>query len=281
MIADMAQYDQRWASWQLTERVANESLYRSRDQVLDRASIKNGDRVLDVGCGTGLLALAALPMVGQRGEVIGVDISHAALDACRAVVPDDEASARLVLRQGSATRLPVDTDTCDVMVERAVLIYVGDKQRAFDEGRRVLRAGGRLALFEPINRHMVEEYDFDLGPVQLLHDRLAARRHERRQRVNVAMLDFDADDLIDGLRQAGFTDLDVEREVDAWELREGAAWLDHMRRAPNPLAPSRAHLAEEVLGADAERYLAYMAEGVSRGAYRFRCPSVFIAATAQ
>lgn len=274
MIASVGERGERWAVWQLRDRVANEELHRSRDRVLERAQIKVGDRVLDVGCGTGLLALAALESVGATGQVIGVDISQAALDACRAAAPNEQA-ARLITCWGSATALPVANESCDVLVERSVLIYVDDKQRAFHEYRRVLRSGGRLSLFEPVNRHAVEEYDFDLGPVRELHDRLAARRRDVRQRTNAAMLDFDADDLVVGLQLAGF-EVAADHEVDKWELRDGAAWLDQMRRAPNPLASSRTKLAHEVLGADAERYLAFMADGVSRGGYRFRCPSVFI-----
>ena len=146
----------RWAQWLRIRRDGGSDEQRRsvlavlgpvRDELLDLAGVQPGDVVLDVGCGDGLVGLGAL----ERGaHVIFSDISHACLDDCRAVAGND-AEYRLA----SATDLG-DVEA-DVVTTRSVLIYVDDKPRAFAEFFRVLRPGGRIAIFEPINRFGLEQ----------------------------------------------------------------------------------------------------------------------------
>src|SRR6478672_1615 len=141
----------RWAEWLRLRRTGGsederrallEHLTPIRDQVIEGAEVTVGDVVLDVGCGDGLVGLGAL----ERGaRVIFSDISEACLEDCRAI-----AGADADYRLASATDLG-DVEA-DIVTMRSVLIYVADKRRAFGEFFRVLRPGGRLAIFEPINR---------------------------------------------------------------------------------------------------------------------------------
>jgi arsenite methyltransferase len=168
----------RWAEWLRNRRdggsveqrrAALELLGPVRDQILDNAEVGVGDVLLDVGCGDGLVGLGAL----DRGaQVIFSDISQACLDDCRAIAAD-AAEYRLA----SATDL--GDMQANVVVSRSVQIYVADKPRAFAEFFRVLRPGGRLSIFEPINRFGLEErratYGFrDLTGVEDLFARVVA-----------------------------------------------------------------------------------------------------------
>ena len=154
----------RWAEWLRLRRTGGseeqrrrtlETLAPIRDELLDLAEVRPGDVVLDVGCGDGLIGLGAL----DRGaRVIFSDISQPCLDDCRAVAgPEADAEYRLAF----ATDLG-DVEA-DVVTTRSVLIYVSEKRTAFAEFFRVLRPGGRLAVFEPINRFGLEERTRTLG----------------------------------------------------------------------------------------------------------------------
>ena len=95
----------------------------------------------------------------------------------------------------------VEDDSVDVVTTRSVLIYVEDKRRAFEEFFRVLKPGGRVSIFEPINSFKQPEpphlfLGYDVTPVQELAKKVMAV-FERIQPVDTdPMLDFDERDLL-------------------------------------------------------------------------------------
>jgi demethylmenaquinone methyltransferase/2-methoxy-6-polyprenyl-1,4-benzoquinol methylase len=115
------------------------SWYRRR--ALARAGLKAGERVLDVGVGTGLMAREAVFLVGPSGEVTGVDPSPGMMG--RAVVP---AGVKLLL--GTAEALPLPPDAVDFIAMGFALRHVADLSEAFAEFMRVLAPGGRLCILE-------------------------------------------------------------------------------------------------------------------------------------
>ncbi len=113
-----------------------------RRQALMRAGLAPGMSMLDVGCGTGLSAAAAMQIVGPSDRIIGVEPSRGMLD---------EALRRQRLHsgiRGLAERLPVDDDTFDFVCMSFALRHVIDLRTAFEEFRRVLKPGGRLLIVE-------------------------------------------------------------------------------------------------------------------------------------
>lgn len=118
-------------------------------RVLDEVDpdVRSGARrVLDVGCGTGAMAAAAV-VRWPDAAVAGIDASEGMLRVAereRASLPA-EAQRRLDLRHGYADRLPFDDASFDVVVSAFVLQLVPSRHRALREARRVLRPGGRLA----------------------------------------------------------------------------------------------------------------------------------------
>ncbi len=249
-----------WAAWlrrrrdsasEAVRRAMLERLAPVRDRVLDAAAVGPGDVVLDVGCGDGLVGLGAL----ERGaDVVFSDVSEACLDDCRAVAGD---RARYLL--ASATDLG-DLDV-DVVTTRSVLIYVADKRAAFAEFFRVLRQGGRLSIFEPINSFGVEERrrtygGFDVAGVEQLMLRVMAEfdRVQAEAGGLEAMVDFDEYDLFAAAESAGFADITLETIV---ELKQEpmfpvADWSLFLASSPNPLAPTFGEAMAAALD-DAER----------------------------
>ena len=110
------------------------NLARTRDKVLDGVRLAAGDRLLDVGCGEGLIAFGAL----ERGadSVMFSDISKDLLDFCREIASDIGVLDRCEFVQTSADDLAaIDDASVDVVTTRSVLIYVKDKATAAPSSR--------------------------------------------------------------------------------------------------------------------------------------------------
>ena len=123
-----------------------------RDKVLDHVGVTQRELLLDVGCGDGLIAFGALAM-NPTIRVIFSDISQDLLDHATSLAHQMSVADRCECLCASADDLSALGDrSVDGVTVRSVLIYVADKRRAFQEFARVLRPGGRLSIFEPINR---------------------------------------------------------------------------------------------------------------------------------
>lgn len=177
-----------------------------RDQILAAAEIRDGDRVLDVGAGPGLLAVEATRRVGARGRVVALDLSHGLLLTCRQRAATSPGTVPLAAVQGEALRLPFADNAFDVALTRSVLMYTGDLAAAAREFYRVLRPGGRVSLDEPITRkcrYWRWDRSLDMTPFQQEHDRVLAYASERNP-YRVATEGFDEHDLQRAFQGAGF-----------------------------------------------------------------------------
>ena len=104
------------------------------------ARIGAGDSVLDVACGTGVLALAALDRVGAKGTVVGLDPNAEMLAVAR------RKSTRIDWREGGAEQIPFADGSFDASVSQFGLMFFEDKVAGLREMMRVLKPGGRLAV---------------------------------------------------------------------------------------------------------------------------------------
>ena len=155
----------RWAEWLAERRFGGDpeiraqalaKLAETRDRVLDRAELRAGETLLDVGCGEGLIGFGALAR--GSGSVIFSDISTDLLDFCREAATDLGVLERCRFVEAAADDLAaIEEASVDVVTTRSVLIYVEDKAGAFAEFARVLRPAGRVSIAEPINRFGAEE----------------------------------------------------------------------------------------------------------------------------
>lgn len=272
----------QWAQWLLHRRHGGDPeelkqtlayLYPIRDRVLDHAHLREGETVLDVGCGDGLIAFGALERVGPSGRVIFSDISQDLLDHAHALAEQMGVLDRCRFLRASAEDLAAIPDSSvDVVTTRSVLIYVADKPRAFAEFFRVLRSGGRISLFEPINRFGMDQPSWDAGPVQELRDRVRGVFEAMQPRETDPMVDFDERDLLAYTEAAGFREIHLEYRADI-EPAEPRRWETVLHSSGNPRIPTLAEVIDQVLTPEeAVRYAAHVrpivesGQGVSRGA---------------
>jgi ubiquinone/menaquinone biosynthesis C-methylase UbiE len=111
------------------------------EMTLDEVQLSSGHRVLDIACGTGIVARVAKERMGAAGHVVGVDISSDMLAVARAVAPSID------WREGNASALPLHRgEQFDIVVCQQGLQFFPDKPAAAAEMRRALARGGRLAV---------------------------------------------------------------------------------------------------------------------------------------
>ncbi|HET6549325.1 MAG TPA: class I SAM-dependent methyltransferase [Solirubrobacter sp.] len=247
----------RWSRWLLERRDAGSERQRAltldwlrpvRDRLLALAGPLEGATLLDVGAGDGLIGREAL---ARGARVIFSDVSPALLDHLRATVDDPRAS----FVDAQAEDLAAIPDaSVDVVTTRSVLIYVDDKAAAFAALRRVLRPGGRISLYEPINVLMFPEphgrfWGYDVTPAADLAARVSAAFAAMGR---PAMVGFDDRDLFRLVEAAGFARIHVETHADVEPdaVSDLDALLDG---APNPNAPTVREVAERELRPDERR----------------------------
>lgn len=112
--------------------------------LIRKAALQPDERVLDVACGTGIIARLALQKVGNNGTVTGLDINPGMLAVARSIVPD-----AITWHEAGAEDMPFSDESFDVVICQMGLQFMEDKPAALKEMYRVLLPGGRLILNVP------------------------------------------------------------------------------------------------------------------------------------
>jgi ubiquinone/menaquinone biosynthesis C-methylase UbiE len=140
------------------DRYARELVERARP-------IGPSDRILDLGCGTGIVARVLRERLGGAARITGLDASPAMVEMAKSVTPDID------FREGNAMALPFGDHSFDLVVSHQMLQFVPDRALALREARRVLSPGGRLLLstwrprtHAPLHDALVRLAEIHLGP---------------------------------------------------------------------------------------------------------------------
>lgn len=132
------------------------------DNPFAAAPIPAGSRVVDLGSGAGFDCFVASQLVGERGRVIGVDMTPAMLERSRRVA-DTIGATNVEFREGLLEELPVDDGWADVVISNGVLNLVADKHRVLAEAWRVLRPRGVLQFADiAVGRDVPDEAKCDI-----------------------------------------------------------------------------------------------------------------------
>jgi arsenite methyltransferase len=257
-VADTGETD-KWAAWLLHRRdgddpeqrqKALEHLVPIRERVLQNARIAPGDVVLDVGAGDGLISFGAVERVGGEGRVIASDVSADLIAHTRSVANELGVHDRMSFIEAAAEDLSaVEDASVDAVTVRSVLIYVTDKEAAFRAFLRVLKPGGRLSVFEPINNYFPDSLDefwgFDARPVRELVAKVwRLEGWEESAYPDDPMMNFTEKDLIRHVEEVGFAECHAELFVDVEPGTWVVDWERLLDTSPNP----NAHTVREALG---------------------------------
>jgi len=137
----------------------------ARDLVERARPFGPSDRILDLGCGTGIVARVLRERLGGAARLAGIDLSGAMIERARTIAPDIE------WHQGDAAALPFADGSFDVVLSQQMLQFCRDRQAAAREVRRVLAPGGRLVAStwrpraqQPLYDQLGEVAERHLGP---------------------------------------------------------------------------------------------------------------------
>jgi ubiquinone/menaquinone biosynthesis C-methylase UbiE len=191
--------------------------------LVEHAAPAPGERVLDVACGTGVVARHAAPRVGAGGRVVGVDLNAGMLAVAAARAPAVE------WHEADAAQLPFEDGEFDVVLCEQALMFFADRPAALRELRRVLAPGGRVAL--SVWRGLEHNWVYEAFAVALERHAGAAAGAMMRS----PFPDWDADELRGALAGAGFSDVRVRLEIGS-ETWPSAAELLRREAASSPLA---------------------------------------------
>ncbi len=169
-------------------------------QVLARTDVPSSARVLDVACGSGVVARAIARSVGPAGYVAGLDVSPAMLAAARKAAAEE--GLTIEWQEGNAGALPFASGTFNLVFCQQGLQFFPDQARAVSEMLRVLVPGGRVAIttWRGLDRH----------PFHAAFDR-AVRRRLNSSAIQAAFSLGDPIAVAMLLQDAGFRDVSVEQ----------------------------------------------------------------------
>lgn len=257
-----------WSQWLLKRRfggspeqmkIGMERLYAVRDKVLSHIHLEGKETLLDVGCGDGLIAFGALEKF-ETCRVIFSDISGDLLNHAETLAQEMNVSDHCQFVRASADDLSMfDGQSIDAVTTRSVLIYVSAKQKSFNEFHRVLKAGGQLSIFEPINRFAFPEPPnkfggYDVTPVAELAQKVEAIYQRIQPPDTDPMTDFDERDLATYAEKAGFSEIHLELQIEV-KPHENADWSVFLHTAGNPKIPTLEEAIQEALmPIEAERF---------------------------
>lgn len=217
---------QFWARWVMqcrmrqfpfsSEEIA--SLYGVCDRLFKNAEIARAESFMDVGAGDGFMAFQALLAMPEHSTVTFSDVSPVHLQYCQDMAEEMGYLQRCRFICTAADNLmDVHDKSMDVITTRSVLHYVKDTQKAFHEFFRILKEGGRLALFEPMGRYLaLNTENFPQGislhpSSNTLTDILKTLQDAYRD-LPPSILNFNEKDLFLIAERAGFSDVRLEIE---------------------------------------------------------------------
>jgi ubiquinone/menaquinone biosynthesis C-methylase UbiE len=180
------------------------------EPLLEDVRLSAGDRVLDVACGTGIVARRAKERLGEAGTVVGIDVNPQMLAVAQRVAPNID------WREGDASSLPLGAnETFDVVLCQQGFQFFADQIAAARQIRRAVAEGGRLAVSTwrpdeefPVLLQLRKAAEKHVGPI-------ADRRH--------SLGNTDAHEA--ALRDAGFHDVRARHYTRTIRFRDGSAFL--------------------------------------------------------
>jgi ubiquinone/menaquinone biosynthesis C-methylase UbiE len=172
---------------------------------LQRIPLRPGQRVLDVACGTGVVARQAAPLLGPMGLIVGVDLNSKMLDVARGHAPTDGALVEWL--QGDAASLPFPDAAFDIVLCQQGLQFFPDKLRVLRDMHRVLKSAGYIGLCV---WRALEHTPCHWAIAAALRRHVSA---ETAQRFQAPFSFGDPDALSSAMVAAGFLDVNIQVDV--------------------------------------------------------------------
>ena len=245
----MSEICKNWTQWLKKNRFAGQTpemieqttrwLEAVRDVVLVYAEIQPYETVIDIGCGTGLLAFKALELQECKGDVIFSDMFQDCLDDCKQFLDKQGIKEGYELLKCPAEHIALPMSTVHKALMRSVLVHIINKQPVINEIYRILKPSGKFCAFEPIIRSNTRFWEI-LDPAHI-------DKYEDFKRVENEIMDnpmdslcnFDENTIRTNLEIAGFSIPEVKlQEVASGYVVQPNMVSEWFSNPPSPSQPS-------------------------------------------
>ena len=256
----MSEICKNWTQWLKQNRFAGQTqemieqttkwLEAVRDVILVYAEILPHETVIDIGCGTGLLAFKALELQECKGKVIFSDKFQDCLDDCKNILDKLKIDHGYEMLLSPCEHIALPESSVHKALMRSVLVHVIHKQPAINEIYRILKPGGKFCAFEPIIRSNTRYWQI-LDPIFIeKYDDFKNAENEIMENPLDSLCNFDEKTLKTNLEIAGFSTPDVQiQEVASKYVVQVGMVKEWFNNPPSPGQPSTK-----------ERYLKYFDE---------------------
>ena len=256
----MSEICKNWTQWLKQNRFAGQTpemieqttkwLEAVRDVILVYAEILPHETVIDIGCGTGLLAFKALELQDCKGKVIFSDKFQDCLDDCKKILDASGVTEGYEMLLSPCEHIALPESSVHKALMRSVLVHITHKQPAISEIYRILKPGGKFCAFEPVIRSNTRYWQI-LDPMYIeKYEDFKRVENEIMENPLDSLCNFDEDTLKTNLEIAGFSDPDVKvQEVKSNYVVQASMIPEWFNNPPSPGQPSTK-----------ERYLKYFDE---------------------
>ena len=256
----MSEICKNWTQWLKQNRFAGQTpemieqttrwLEAVRDVILVYAEIMPHETVIDIGCGTGLLAFKALELQNCKGKVIFSDKFQDCLDDCKKILDESNVTTGYEMLLSPCEHIALPESSVHKALMRSVLVHIVNKQPAFNEIYRILKPGGKFCAFEPVIRSNTRYWEL-INPLYVdKYEDFKSAENEMMESPLDSLCNFDEDTLKTNLEIAGFSipDVKVQEVASKYVVQAGMVeqWFNN---PPSPGQPTTK-----------ERYMKYFDE---------------------
>ncbi len=245
----MSEICKNWTQWLKQNRFAGQTpemieqttrwLEAVRDVILVYAEILPHETVIDIGCGTGLLAFKALELQDCKGKVIFSDKFQDCLDDCKRILDEAGVTQGYEMLLSPCEHIALPESSVHKSLMRSVLVHIVNKQPAISEIYRILKPGGKFCAFEPVIRSNTRYWEI-LDPMFIdKYEDFKRVENEIMENPLDSLCNFDQDTLKMNLEIAGFSVSDVKvQEVASKYVVQAGMVPEWFNNPPSPGQPS-------------------------------------------
>lgn len=186
-----------------------------RDLLIQRAEIQKGDKIIDLGCGTGLMGFGVLEKFKDEVEVIFSDKFEDCIKECADFLEKLSIPHNASFLQSDCADIKLPDNSIDKAFMRSVLVHIVDKQPAISEVYRILKKGGSFNVFEPVIASNTRYHEL-VAPNKIDdYEEFKKAEDAFMSDSNNSLVNFDQNTLLEMLEKAGFEDGSVDVDTTA------------------------------------------------------------------